>query len=68
MACLSCRVAELEARWQQWLFYAGGRVSVKEFLPAWFTGCFTINAGLLLSKELTSQVSSCRQPPLLMFC
>lgn len=24
MACLSCRMAELEARWQQWLFCAGG--------------------------------------------
>lgn len=44
MACLSCRMAELEARWQQWLFYAGGRVSMKEFVPAWFTGCFTIRS------------------------
>lgn len=63
MACLSCRVAELEAL-QQWLLYAGGRVSMKEFVPAWFTDCFTI---IFLSKELISQVSSCRQPPFLTF-
>jgi len=65
MAQLSCDVAELEARWQQWLLGAGGTAGVKELLPAGFTDCFAVNAGLLLSKELASQVSS-RRPSL--FC
>lgn len=44
MACLSCRVAELETHWQQWLFCAGGTVSMKEFVSAWYTDCFTIRS------------------------
>lgn len=53
---LCCGAAELEALWQEQLFCASGR-QCEELLLACFTGFFTISAGLLLSKELSSQAA-----------